>query len=111
MSREKVFISFVAKALEEKRAKGEIGSSFDAKIKLLSNSKDRYKVLKSLKGELAEIFKVSQAEVEAAPHDAIEVHKAEGTKCVRCWNYSLSVGAHKEHALICERCLTAIGGR
>jgi isoleucyl-tRNA synthetase len=112
----------IAKALEEIRGKGEIGSSFDAKIKLLTKTEERYKFLESLKGDLGEIFKVSQVETRKEdnldsdltkattfPDVVIEVVKAEGTKCVRCWNYSLSVGSNKEHALICERCLAAIG--
>jgi len=103
----------VAKALEEKRSLGEIGVSFDAKIKLLTNSQERYKFLASFKTELCEVFKVSQVDViieKNLPNDiAIEVSKADGVKCVRCWNYSLSVGCDRVHPLICERCLKAIG--
>jgi isoleucyl-tRNA synthetase len=103
----------VAKALEEKRGQGLIGSSFDAKIKLLTNNQERYKFLESLKGDLCEIFKVSQVEIinqQVAGADiAIEVSKAQGAKCERCWNYSVSVGKNKEHSLICERCFRAIG--
>ncbi|MDD5237233.1 MAG: isoleucine--tRNA ligase, partial [Candidatus Omnitrophica bacterium] len=79
----------LTKLLEEKRATGAIGSSFDAKIKLLTNSQERYKFLESLKPELLEIFKVSQVEVEkreslealtnksgASPDIAFEVYKA-----------------------------------
>jgi isoleucyl-tRNA synthetase len=113
----------VAKALEEKRGKGEIGSSFDAKINLLTNNENRYKYLESLKGDLLEIFKVLQVEIikqdktEAAgikaasfPDVTIEVHRAQGSKCVRCWNYSLDVGIDLTHNLICENCIKAIGG-
>jgi len=114
----------VAKALEEKRGKGEIGSSFDAKIKLLTNNKIRYTYLESLKGELCEIFKVSQVEIEKKdnltcgsssavkfPDIAIVADKADGTKCSRCWNYSQTVGHNKTHYLICDNCLKAIGGK
>jgi isoleucyl-tRNA synthetase len=113
----------VAKALEEKRGEGEIGSSFDAKIKLLTNNEIRYKYLESLKGDLCEIFKVSQVEIEKEdnlgpgaagagrfPDIVIIALKAEGAKCARCWNYSRSVGHDKNHALICDTCLKAIGG-
>jgi isoleucyl-tRNA synthetase len=114
----------VAKALEEKRVKGEIGSSFDAKINLLTNNSERYTFLESLQSDLCEIFKVSQVDIvkqdnldsglsknSLYPDIAIEVFKAEGQKCERCWNYSLSVGKDKEHGLICENCLLAIGGK
>ncbi len=115
----------VAKLLEEKRGQGLIGSSFDAKIKLLTNNEERYRFLESLKDDLCEIFKVSQVEIKldknlpnldkhiraiTTPDITIEVGKAEGTKCVRCWNYSLSLGNNKNHPLICDKCLKAIGG-
>lgn len=110
----------VAGVLEEKRSQGLIGSSFDAKINLLTNNQERYKFLTSLKSDLCEIFKVSQVGISldaglakgAKPSRysdiAIEAQKAEGTKCVRCWNYSESVGKDKTHSLICDKCLAAL---
>ncbi|MFA4983870.1 MAG: isoleucine--tRNA ligase [Candidatus Omnitrophota bacterium] len=105
----------VAKLLEELRGKGQIGSSFDARINILTNDPKRYTFLSSLKSDLCEIFKVSQVEVtkedKAGGGDIrIEVAKAEGSKCLRCWNYSPSVGKDQRHPLICERCISAIGG-
>jgi isoleucyl-tRNA synthetase len=115
-------IADVAKALEEKRSLGTIGSSFDAKIKLLTKSPNHYILLNRLKAEIGEIFKVSF--VEIAQQDnldsgrisvaygdiAVEVDKADGEKCVRCWNYSHSVGKNRGHELICDSCWKAIGG-
>ena len=111
----------ITKLLEEKRAAGLIGSSFDAKIKLLTNSQVRYKFLASLKNDLLEIFKVSQVELEkieslesfsnksvAWTDTAIEIYKAEGEKCPRCWNYSLAIGKSVKHPLICDKCEAAI---
>jgi len=111
----------VEKILEAKRNQGLIGSSFDAKIKLLTKTEVRYRVLVSLKPQLCEIFKVSQVEIEAKdnfdsrmqqsgefPDIAIEAAKASGAKCVRCWNYSDSVGKNKAHPLICDNCLKSV---
>jgi isoleucyl-tRNA synthetase len=112
----------VAKALEEKRTKGAIGSSFDAEIKLLTNDEDRYKFLASSKSDLCEIFKVSQVDIQLVdnlegvllaskyPDIAIEVDKAKGDKCIRCWNYSLEIGENKNHPLLCNQCCNAVGG-
>ena len=111
----------IAKALEEKRSNGVIGSSFDAEIKLLTKDEIRYKYLGSLKDELLEVFKVSQVEIikednlkagtvsKKYPDIAVEVKKASGEKCVRCWNYSEMVGKSVKHPLICEKCQVAIG--
>ncbi|PIQ86622.1 MAG: isoleucine--tRNA ligase [Candidatus Omnitrophica bacterium CG11_big_fil_rev_8_21_14_0_20_43_6] len=106
-------VPLAAKALEELRSKGIIGSSFDAQINILTNTQDRYTFLQSCIGELAEIFKVSLVEaVLDQDHPAsltVEAEKAQGTKCLRCWNYSPEVGKHPEHPLICNNCLKAIG--
>jgi isoleucyl-tRNA synthetase len=113
----------IAKALEEKRGLGEIGSSFDAKINLLTNNEIRYKYLSSFKEELLEIFKVSQIAIvkkdslsaEATKSNAyldiaIAVSKADGEKCIRCWNYSPHINTSKSHPLLCQRCIAAIEG-
>jgi len=108
-------IPLVAKALEELRGKGEIGSSFDAQINILTNDPKRYTFLQSLRNELCEIFKVSRVQVtednSLKEVFGFEVSRAQGQKCVRCWNYSLQVGTDKEHPLICENCLAAIKGK
>ncbi|MBI4706985.1 MAG: isoleucine--tRNA ligase [Candidatus Omnitrophica bacterium] len=104
-------IPVVAKSLEEKRSQGIIGSSFDAKINLLTNNEKRYTYLESLKHELCEVFKVSQVEIkksDAASDIIVEAEHAQGQKCSRCWNYSFSVGKTEQHPLICETCLKAI---
>ena len=41
----------------------------------------------------------------------IGVVKADGTKCDRCWNYSVHVGESSLHPLLCERCIPALAGQ
>jgi len=38
----------------------------------------------------------------------VEVGKAEGEKCERCWNYATSVGESDEHPTVCRRCREAL---
>jgi isoleucyl-tRNA synthetase len=104
----------ITKALEEKRTSGAIGSSFDAKIILLTKDENRYKYLGSLGADLPEIFKVSQVEtqkVETLPAGTnadtdigVSVEKADGAKCERCWNYSGTVGKDAVHPALCGKC-------
>jgi isoleucyl-tRNA synthetase len=35
---------------------------------------------------------------------SLEVGKAAGEKCERCWNYSIHVGEDREYPSVCERC-------
>jgi isoleucyl-tRNA synthetase len=44
---------------------------------------------------------------------SVQVRKADGKKCERCWNYSIHVGEDSEYPTVCERCsavLKEIGG-
>jgi len=34
----------------------------------------------------------------------VQVSRAAGKKCERCWNYSTHVGEDPEYTMICERC-------
>ncbi len=73
-------------AIEEKRSNKEIGSSLEAKIKLTLN-KHKFELLNNL--DLAEYFITSKAEKLLSNDNEskikIEVSKAEGNKCKRCW--------------------------
>ena len=71
-------------AIEAKRSSKEIGSSLEAQIKLTVN-KSKLKLLKNL--DLAEYFITSKAEKVLSKNDEIkiEVNKAQGNKCPRCW--------------------------
>jgi len=71
-------------AIEAKRANKEIGSSLEAEIKLTLD-KNKYDLLKNL--DLAEYFITSKAEkkLDEKKETNIEVSKATGKKCERCW--------------------------
>ncbi len=71
-------------AIEEKRANKEIGSSLEAEIKLILK-KDQLELLDKL--DLPDYFIVSKAEKELSNNNEIkiEVKKAQGVKCERCW--------------------------
>ena len=107
-------VPVAAKALEELRSQGQIGSSFDAQINILTKTPDRYTFLQSFNIQLGEIFKVSQVrvtlDINILSDLSVKVEKAQGAKCLRCWNYSLDVGKHPAHPLICDNCHQAIGG-
>jgi isoleucyl-tRNA synthetase len=38
----------------------------------------------------------------------VEVTKADGTKCERCWHFETDVSEHTEHPTICGRCAEAV---
>jgi len=106
----------VNKALEIKRQEKVIGNALEAKVSLFLDD-ETYKVIEKYKDFLPTLFIVSSADVVKgadAPQGsyisedkkglAVFVEKAGGGKCERCWNWSVSVGEHKEHPALCGRC-------
>ena len=72
-------------AIEEKRTNKEIGSSLESEIEIITNS-EIFNLLEGL--DLAEYFITSKAEkikLDQQKEIKIEVKKANGTKCPRCW--------------------------
>jgi len=97
----------VLKALEVARNEKEIGSSLDAKV-VLSTDAGTTRFLLDYFDQLRYIFIVSQVEVHEGDSMKVEIGKADGVKCERCWNYSVHVGDFKEYPTVCERCADAL---
>lgn len=75
----------VLRKLEDMRDRKEIGSSLEATLHLRLPPREK----KSFEPiDLREIFIVSGVKVVESNERAIEVMKAKGQKCPRCWNYS-----------------------
>ena len=82
-------------AIEAKRASKEIGSSLEAELKITTNITN-HKLLEGL--DLSEYFITSKAEKFKSQNEQdlkIEVLKAKGDKCPRCW---------KILETVCNRC-------
>ena len=58
--------------------------------------------------QLRYIFIVSQVEVREGETLKVEIAKADGEKCERCWNYSTRVGEFDRWPTVCERCNEAL---
>ena len=120
----------VNKVMEQARTAKAIGSSLDAKVLLniadtdLKNKLADYNSSDILSeenvDELRYFFLASQVElVDSLPDSEyvsesdltnIAVVKADGKKCDRCWNYSISVGSFADDPTICDRCEAALKG-
>ncbi|MGH9612238.1 MAG: class I tRNA ligase family protein, partial [Bryobacteraceae bacterium] len=83
----------VLKSLEAPRQRGVIGKSLDARIRIQADS-DLYPLLNEYKDELPALFIVSQVAVENGNGSpiSVDVERAIGEKCERCWKYAPGVG-------------------
>lgn len=126
--------SEILKGLEVARNSGLIGHSLDAKVVLYPESYTRdlslQALLRTYEKSWQEILIVSQVQLQDGelPSDVskvkeqgqtqdgkvgyasallggpIVISKADGKKCQRCWNYSLTVGKDRSHPTVCVRC-------
>jgi len=87
----------VLKALEEARNNKLIGGSLEAQVKVVA-SDPVYSVLARYQEQLRYLFIVSEVVLERGTSGngtggvLVQVGKAAGQKCERCWNYSTHVG-------------------
>jgi len=92
----------VYKALEKARAKQVVGSSLEARIEITLDDAE-YKFFNDLGDILKEIFIVSQVELKRGVF-TVDIIKALGAKCARCWNWQVDTGTSEKFPGVCRRC-------
>ena len=109
-------------SLEELRAKKAISASLEAQVTIRGSKAWlgdlRWYELEShstrvFPGNLANLLIVSRVvleEDESLEAPRVEVARAAGTKCERCWTYSEKVGLLGVHPGVCERCAAVLEG-
>jgi len=108
------------KVLEFRREKGIIGSSLEACVELYSPDEKIQDLLKRCQGDLPAVFIVSKVKIcDSEPEGGVKsetqplvvnVTKAPGGKCKRCWNYSEFIGKDDSHPALCKRCVEIVKG-
>ncbi len=107
----------VTKALEEARAAKQIAASLEAAVTVrapeavLARLREHEAASSVFPGNLANFFIVSRVTLAAADALSAEVSRAQGTKCERCWTYSVNVGRASVHPGVCERCAKVLEAR
>jgi isoleucyl-tRNA synthetase len=106
----------VLKQLELARAARQIGSSLEARVRITA-PKETVERLRAYEeqgppfpGNLANLFIVSRVELAEGGDIAVQVSRAAGAKCERCWTYSEKVG-RLAHPGLCERCSSVLEAR
>ncbi|MGA2458189.1 MAG: class I tRNA ligase family protein, partial [Terriglobales bacterium] len=102
----------VLKALEEARNEKLIGGNLQAQVTLTAVD-PVFSVLERFGNDLRYFFIVSAVGVKKGSGNGdapvvVQVGKAPGLKCERCWNFSTRVGEDKNYPSVCERCSAVI---
>jgi isoleucyl-tRNA synthetase len=98
----------VNKALEKARKEHGIGQSLEARV-VIAADRATEEFLQSFGEDLKDIFIVSEVELvvngESSPGKMkVDIARAAGEKCERCWIYSPGVGLDPRHRRVCPRC-------
>ncbi|MBI2882182.1 MAG: isoleucine--tRNA ligase [Candidatus Tectomicrobia bacterium] len=110
----------VLKQLEEARKSQGLGSALNARV-TIRTAGAAYNFFKTYEAALPALFIVSAARIlpnsepALAPSNsegepwAVQVEKAEGEKCERCWMVLPTVGEDSHHPTLCHRCASILG--
>ena len=120
----------VNRVLEECRGRQELGASLEAAVRVDARSASLQSALTWLADHgdpevdgLRDWLLVSQLQLggepwaellasdDANPLAVIEVARARGEKCERCWHYESDIGQHADHPSLCGRCVAVLNRR
>lgn len=120
----------VNRVLEECRSRQELGASLEAAVRVDARSASLQSALTWLADHgdpevdgLRDWLLVSQLQLggepwaellasdDANPLAVIEVARARGEKCERCWHYESDIGQHADHPSLCGRCVAVLNRR
>jgi isoleucyl-tRNA synthetase len=92
----------VSAEIEPKRKAKALGSSLQAKVAIGSPQRPG-----GTPSELAELFIVSDVQLETTDHETVVVHVTDWHKCGRCWRHLPEV---KVDGDLCDRCEDVVNG-
>jgi isoleucyl-tRNA synthetase len=99
--------------LERKRKEKVIGTSLGARVAITAGGPVAA-LLERHRRELPMLFIVSDVQLSSAGGETdelrVEVDRAPGVKCERCWRIVPALQTEPELAGICDRCVEALGG-
>jgi isoleucyl-tRNA synthetase len=99
----------VLKQLEIARQDKFIGAPLEARVRLKAGGK-LHPFLEEYLDELQGLFIVSQVSLDRVSNDelAVEIERAQGEKCERCWKYTTDVGQDPDFPTVCAACKDAL---
>ncbi|MFP4382041.1 MAG: isoleucine--tRNA ligase [Candidatus Sumerlaeia bacterium] len=110
----------VMRPMEELRRNKEIGKSLDGSVTLFPKTAPLADMLEANQALLKDFFIVSELKVDRSEADSdkdlpleealrVEVRKASGEKCARCWCIDEEVNTDSNHPMLCRRCADVVG--
>jgi isoleucyl-tRNA synthetase len=98
----------ILQAVEAAQKSGVITNPLEARIVATVAEPALRALLETHKGELEELFILSDLEICDGETDFIDVARTGRLKCERCWRHRSDVGSRETHPALCERCAAAV---
>ena len=97
----------VTKALEDARGAGLVGKSQEAALTI--TAPDEAVAVLAARPALADLFMVGSVSLKGgADAVSVDVTRAAGEKCPRCWNIRTDIGSDAAHPDVCGRCAAVL---
>jgi isoleucyl-tRNA synthetase len=96
----------ITSAIENERAEGKIKSSLEAAAAVPLMSREEELLSEDQWEEVAIVSSVELDPPIGRPF--VQITRAPGTKCVRCWRVLTEVGQQPDHPTLCARCADAV---
>jgi len=99
--------------IEKFRNSGAVGGSLECKVGISYSDESMKLLLEKYLKDLPAIFIVSSVKIKGQSSDGniyLEVSKADGKKCPRCWNWRKDIGENPDKIEVCSKCYEAIKG-
>ena len=93
--------------IEKARSEKIVGHPLDAKVTITATEKE-ISFMKEIESILEMILIVSKVEVVKGENYKVDVTKADGYKCARCWKYDEDIGRDKHNPDICPKCIRTL---
>jgi isoleucyl-tRNA synthetase len=113
----------INRGLEEARKSKVLATAQEARVRLSATDSELYEKLTNSAEDLkvlAQVADLAITDQQASLNKPlaaqelsgllVQVDKAAGEKCVRCWFTLTSVGQSSQHPQICQRCLQVLEG-
>ncbi len=98
--------------LEKERQGKTIGKALEAKVTLSGHAKGSFELTSQDQEPLRELLNVSQLKIGTVDKNSgsfvVDVVRADGKKCERCWHWETDIGIDPAHPTLCGRCVEAV---
>ena len=98
----------IMQAVESAQKAKAIGGTLEARVVVRVSESNEVQLTRKYRGELDEIFVISDLTLEESASFSVEVSKTPYARCERCWRHREDVGSNAAYPTLCRRCANVL---